>query len=586
MVAPSVFTKTDSLTVLASAPVTRNFGPMDFNLEVKPCLTSSWQQANPQFACPSGYEMIPSVANRCFVVTDTKVNKFNKKSAEYQCELNGGSLVAFETQEKLNAVTEWLKTVKKTTSKYFWLNTASQRSGVETAFNSNWTWVWVSTQSNAYKPFSYDNWGVDQSTNYNGDSVYLKSDDYKFYVGTGSQVYFNSTFESAGILCETTVTSLASNQINILLNKQTEAYTLNKQKAYQFNYTVNITLTGTQSDTQVITPSADLTKSQLGQCGKTVLDNNGANLFTEPQTFSIDLCGNAMLVNTDIVAKSLLKAWLVSRPEFIACSDLRNCVKINILSVDRINIDQVNMVTRVRYVVLVNNVIIDPSQANTYPPTFDMLRGYIDKIPTRNSLVNLRLCGVGSKQTLPIDPTSFPIVTDKNIFNKFENSPLQSAIKASLIATNPYFGQNEFSVVLDTSFKALYYRRNETRSDPNAMFAPLHQASFKILFGSAQLSYVTQSLIDLNSATGFYQNLANNGDLAPLDVIVYNPVNFHFLRKSDLINLSLQSRLSVLDGSILEGIYRKAITDYKIGKNFLNNCLSFNLIIKYLFSNL
>lgn len=70
--------------------------------------------------------------------------------------------------------------------------------------------------------------GPEQSTNFNGDSIYLKTADYKLYVGTGSESYYNSATESIGVLCETKVNSLTSSQISISLKKKDTAYTLSK----------------------------------------------------------------------------------------------------------------------------------------------------------------------------------------------------------------------------------------------------------------------------------------------------------------------------------------------------------------------
>ena len=116
-----------------------------------------------------------------------------------------------------------------TKSKYVWLNTALQGNTTVNssmnAFSGNWTWVWVSGVTNTLTPFTYDNWGLLQSNNFNGDSIYLNTSDYKFYVGVGSNIYYNASFESIGVLCEIAASSLTTSQINILGQTSTQAYT-------------------------------------------------------------------------------------------------------------------------------------------------------------------------------------------------------------------------------------------------------------------------------------------------------------------------------------------------------------------------
>lgn len=164
----------------------------------------------------------------CFKAVSKNTASFSKPNAEYECSLTGGSLVSLETTEKLEAVKTWLKDVKKTSDKYFWLNTAIQRDP-SNAFSSNWTWVWLSSQTNSYSNFTYDNWAAGEATNFNGDSVYMKISDGKFYVRAGSQVYYNaSNGESVGVMCEAKMNGLASSQINILLKSSNDAYTLQK----------------------------------------------------------------------------------------------------------------------------------------------------------------------------------------------------------------------------------------------------------------------------------------------------------------------------------------------------------------------
>ena len=105
-------------------------------------------------------------------------------------------------------------------SKYFWLNTAIYRNASVT----NWQWVWVSSITSSMQTFAFNNW-YNGTFDFNGDSVYLSTRDYKFYVGNGGQLYYNSSFENIGILCEAPVNPMSNNQINILLLSKTAAFT-------------------------------------------------------------------------------------------------------------------------------------------------------------------------------------------------------------------------------------------------------------------------------------------------------------------------------------------------------------------------
>ena len=110
-----------------------------------------------------------------------------------------------------------------TQSEYFWLNTAIYRSNLASSI----TWVWLSPET-SYRivPLSYDNWGPQQLSNFDGDSIYLNTNDYKFYVGVGSQIYYNSNYQSAGVLCESFTNGLARNQINVVEVSQVPANTI------------------------------------------------------------------------------------------------------------------------------------------------------------------------------------------------------------------------------------------------------------------------------------------------------------------------------------------------------------------------
>ena len=112
-------------TVNLLLPPTAN--DIDFNLEAKPCITQAWQQANPQIgnfeekhlnlnfflnfvfkACPNGFEMIPTITDRCYLTKLISSSSLTKQVSDYDCRINGGYLVAIETQAKLSAIINWL----------------------------------------------------------------------------------------------------------------------------------------------------------------------------------------------------------------------------------------------------------------------------------------------------------------------------------------------------------------------------------------------------------------------------------------------------------------------------------------------
>ena len=104
--APVVFTAQSTVSLLSNIA--------DFSVQLRPCLVKSWQTANPQFACPPGYQIIPGI-DGCFAASKipaTNNAKFTKANAEYQCSLTGGSLVSLETPTKLAAIRAWLTLTK------------------------------------------------------------------------------------------------------------------------------------------------------------------------------------------------------------------------------------------------------------------------------------------------------------------------------------------------------------------------------------------------------------------------------------------------------------------------------------------
>jgi len=93
----------------------------------------------------------------------------------------------------------------------FWLNTA-----LTTTLNNQQLWVWGTNG----QPISFD-WAPNQQTNFNGvDSVYLNSTDSQFYAGIGSQNYSSMS----GIFCQAPVSGLSSNNLNVVLFNQTQAF--------------------------------------------------------------------------------------------------------------------------------------------------------------------------------------------------------------------------------------------------------------------------------------------------------------------------------------------------------------------------
>jgi hypothetical protein len=135
----SVYSKEDAVNILNDE--CDDSSSINFNLEVKPCLISAWQRANPDFcmnftlslsysklfficlklnplkttlktsiqACPSGYEIIPGLDGKCFFASSRNQDTlFAKNTAEYECSLSGASLIALETEEKLNLIINWL----------------------------------------------------------------------------------------------------------------------------------------------------------------------------------------------------------------------------------------------------------------------------------------------------------------------------------------------------------------------------------------------------------------------------------------------------------------------------------------------
>jgi hypothetical protein len=176
--------------------------------------------------------MIPSVSNLCFFANSLSSFGLTKQIAQSNCQLLGGSLVSFETTQKLSAVIQWLtsnlfnnfinfvyinigflypkKDVQKTQSQYYWLNTALQTSLTGQKF-----WVWASNG----QPINFD-WAASQITNFNGDSIYLNTTDNQFYVGSGSQNYSSKS----GLLCQAPVSGLSSSNLNVVLLNQTQAF--------------------------------------------------------------------------------------------------------------------------------------------------------------------------------------------------------------------------------------------------------------------------------------------------------------------------------------------------------------------------
>jgi hypothetical protein len=128
----------------------------------------------------------------------------------------GGALISLETPAKLTSIKNWL-TAQAFTASYIWLNLAQYRNG--STDQARWSWVWA--LPGLMVPLDYDNWGVGQLDNlFSGDSVYLSTVDYKFYVNP------NIAMLNPGIVCQSKIVGLAADQINIAVLNRANVYAI------------------------------------------------------------------------------------------------------------------------------------------------------------------------------------------------------------------------------------------------------------------------------------------------------------------------------------------------------------------------
>jgi len=564
-IAPVVYTAQQSISILTDQST-------DFNIEIRPCLIKAWQLANQQLACPVGYETIPGIAGCYSLYQATKVN-FTKSNAEYECSLTGGSLLAIETQQKLTAIKAWLTNTKKAVNNNYWLNTATQRNSSD-PFSLTWTWVWLSSQTNTYQMFNYSNWGNNQSTNFNGDSIYLNTTDLKFYVGAGNTLYLKNT----GSICEAKLNTLATSQISISLTQKNQAYTLGRQQLTQFSHDVNITLSGTIDKNLVKTPSYSTIQSSLLECSKQTLDPTNTIIFKAAQTYSVNICGNYLdETRLQMFSQAIYRAWVEIHPEYLSCIQLNDCFKVNILYTRTQALDSINAVKQIGYVVLINGVVIDPSLPTSYPPNGAILKKYIELIPSRNNM-NYLVCGVGATESLvaslPIEASFFNVILNKYIFDKSQGliETVKLLIKTALVETNPLFSTNSVSILLNNRYEEVVVQSSTVNPNQVTENLPI-RSSFQIFLNTTLLSQATQTLFDV---TSFYSALQRRIDATPtmtsLGLKVLNSNQIAYFKPLDLIQLRMTSRLSFSDVTVLPDVYTSFIQTNKIEFSLCLKC--------------
>lgn len=279
-------------------------------MELQPCLVEAWKQANPQFACPVGYEIIPEVNDRCFLAKPIPTG-VDKLTADYECQISGASLIIFENEQKLNHVLNWLNLKQLGDNKY-WTSSAVFRNGSNN--ETNWSWVWASKLSNTIHPIEFDNWGAFQEKNFNGDSLYLNKSDSRFYVEL-------SRNNLTGFICESRVRGLEDLNININELSQTASFTNTGKAAITVSYLVDITTNETSSvKNEVRSPNSSLIKQVVREtCFKEAfIDNTDGRVYSFENAFSIDLCGSVNPSHLDFIKQALIDSWLTARPGIFA----------------------------------------------------------------------------------------------------------------------------------------------------------------------------------------------------------------------------------------------------------------------------
>jgi hypothetical protein len=290
-------------------------------------------------------------------------------------------------------------------------------------------------------PLDYDNWGVGQLANlFSGDSVYLSTADYKFYVNPGVAMI------NPGIVCQSNILGLTANQINIAVINQTNVFgvptnTSGSVCAQQFYFSVNVTSNGVNP---LNYPSQSAYATALQACSKTILANT--TVYTLKQSFYVEICGPISLEQITTIKAAVLETWLTARPEFVWCTRQRNCLQIiNILN-ERIGLDEWNDITRIYYVVSVNNVTLDPSQ-NNYAPSIEIIKSTIQKIH-KNLYQKFLLCGALVDSThiysYIIEALTiyapFPLPLSDYVTDQLDSTRqvILSLLQRAIVATNPY----------------------------------------------------------------------------------------------------------------------------------------------------
>jgi hypothetical protein len=245
--------------------------------------------------------MMPN-QNGCFIVNNNAGN-ITKQSSEYFCYIKGGSLISFETLDKINIVKNNIS------SKFFWLNSAIYRNSTLKP-----TWVWSSGIKHTLKIIDYDNWGVNQSNNFNGDALYVNTTDFKFYAGTSNELKVDGA-----IVCESSLYGLGDSNINIIENNRTIAFTKYGDKILQIQFSLNITPGPNIEIRRIRTPNISTYIQNAKYFSLDILTDD-IEVFPLTQSFYIDICGTGISKKFfKLFEITLLKTWLAARPGKMFC---------------------------------------------------------------------------------------------------------------------------------------------------------------------------------------------------------------------------------------------------------------------------
>jgi len=376
---------------------------------------------------------------------------------------------------------------------------------------------------------------------------------------------------------------LTSSQISITLTQTNQAYTLARQQLAQFSHDVNITLSGTIDKNLVKTPTYASLQTSLLECGRQTLDPTATAVYKQAQTFSVGICGSYLdETRLDMFAQAIYKAWLEMHPEFLPCVQVNNCLKVNSLSVRTQPLDSLNAVKQLAYVVLVNGVVIDPSQATAFPPNAAVFRKYIELIPARNNM-NYLLCAAGPSESLvsalPIEASFFSLLLNRYIFDKplGLTETFRLVVRTALIEANPLFSTNSLDILLNNRYEEVVVY-NGSSVDPNQVTQNLPvKSSFQLFLNASLLSQATQTLFDVAT---FYAALQRRIDATPTlaGLRVLNSNQVSYLVPSDLIRLRTTSRLSFSDVTVLPAVYTSFIRANKIEFGVCQNC--WNVVVR------